>query len=730
MSLLRRVLLYLDVIRRLGFLNVAYVAWYRFSLKCGIRKFFFPQRQFTATGPFFHPENAGCQSVPVRHTGGLECHPTATVLNCSDAAAGRTASDRDCLEAWKSSLLRDAEQIRQGTIRYYAHHWRTVGEPPDWFLNPFNGRIWQHPHQHWTTLDDFHAGIGDIKNIWEASRFEWAVTLARAYAVSGESAYLDTLNRWLGDWAMKNPVNTGPNWKCGQEASIRIFNLLLAAYILKQWQHPSPALQEFVYRHLERIHTNIRYAIAQDNNHGTSEAAALFIGGLWCGRADSGGAINADYENASLSEGLSHWQTQVKMTPPGVCADDPPAGNNAGHSAGNAVGDSRKKRRQRYHYFARQGRKWLENRLEKLVEEDGSFSQHSVTYHRVLLDTLIFAEFGRRQFDAEPFSDLFYRRSQAALSWLCAMTDTRSGNAPNLGANDGAMLLHAHSCDYRDFRPSIQTASALFNGRSFFAGGPWDEPGYWLGLNGDGASAAAANAASPTTSLAPEGEKLSQVLPGGYVIMTGKRSWAMHRFPMFRFRPGHNDVFHFDLWFNGKNICRDGGSYSYHPDVLEESDYFASVKAHNTVAFDDTEQMPRLGRFMLGQWIREEQVGAIEQADEDGRHWTGSYRDYRGNRHRRKIAWKEDTWVIEDDFAGRFEDAKVVYRLIPDDYQIEGNSVMGSWGRIDVAGEDFEMVLSEGFESLYYWQKQPLPVLVLRIGKNFKKITTRFLLAS
>ena len=199
---------------------------------------------------------------------------------------------------------------------------------------------------------------------------------------------------------------------------------------------------------------------------------------------------------------------------------------------------------------------------------------------------------------------------------------------------------------------------------------------------------------------------------------------------MFRFRPGHNDVFHFDLWFNGKNICRDGGSYSYHPDVLEESDYFASVKAHNTVAFDDTEQMPRLGRFMLGQWIREEQVGAIEQADEDGRHWTGSYRDYRGNRHRRKIAWKEDTWVIEDDFAGRFEDAKVVYRLIPDDYQIEGNSVMGSWGRIDVAGEDFEMVLSEGFESLYYWQKQPLPVLVLRIGKNFKKITTRFLLAS
>jgi hypothetical protein len=47
-------------------------------------------------------------------------------------------------------------------------------------------RRWESPDQHWADLKDFHPEAGDIKNIWEASRFEWVVTLARAYAISGD----------------------------------------------------------------------------------------------------------------------------------------------------------------------------------------------------------------------------------------------------------------------------------------------------------------------------------------------------------------------------------------------------------------------------------------------------------------------------------------------------------------------------------------------------------------
>ena len=61
--------------------------------------------------------------------------------------------------------------------------------------------------------------------------------------------------------------------------------------------------------HLVRIAATLPYAIAQDNNHGTSEAAALFIGGAWL---DATGSIvwttafvgNID-SNVSINDKLS-----------------------------------------------------------------------------------------------------------------------------------------------------------------------------------------------------------------------------------------------------------------------------------------------------------------------------------------------------------------------------------------------------------------------------------------
>lgn len=120
-----------------------------------------------------------------------------------------------------------------------------------------------------------------ISKTFEASRFDWVVTLSRAYAVTNDVRYLQTLNEWLKDWCKHNPLNIGPNWKCGQEVSIRVFNLINASFILQQNNNPTTALIQLIEAHLKRIQLNICYAIAQDNNHGTSEAAGLFIGGSW-----------------------------------------------------------------------------------------------------------------------------------------------------------------------------------------------------------------------------------------------------------------------------------------------------------------------------------------------------------------------------------------------------------------------------------------------------------------
>lgn len=210
--------------------------------------------------------------------------------------------------------------------------------------------------------------------------------------------------------------------------------------------------------------------------------------------------------------------------------------------------------------------------------------------------------------------------------------------------------------------------------------------------------------------------------------MAGRESWGMIRFPMYRFRPAHNDVFHFDLWFKGENICRDDGSYSYDPDNAAAGDYFGSVKAHNTVGFDNGEQMPRLGRFLMGRWIQAEDISSIKQGSEDWQCWRGIYQDWRGNRHQRVIFWKENEWVIEDDLSGVFERAEIIFRLVPGGYQIKDNIISASWGNIVVSGSDFQMKLIGGFESLYYQQKQGVDVLVISPAKGCDKIKTEFIL--
>ena len=171
---------------------------------------------------------------------------------------------------------------------------------------------------------------------------------------------------------------------------------------LAQDENPEPELVTFVRLHLKRIRPTVDYAIGQSNNHGTSEAAALFVGGSFVG---------GQY-GSKLSE---------------------------------------------------IGRRLLENRARLLIADDGTFSQYSTVYHRLMLDTYSFVEAWRRKRGLDPFSQKMMDRIAAATDWLEHLTCRRSGHVPNLGANDGAQILALTRADARDFdRP--------FNWRLPFSG--------------------------------------------------------------------------------------------------------------------------------------------------------------------------------------------------------------------------------------------------------------------
>jgi Heparinase II/III-like protein len=578
----------------LGPRNVARVMAYRFALWAGIH----PVLRIAATapeGPFF--------ASPVRRTS-------------VEGLAG---------DNWRS----------EGS--WFSVHDFPLSGPPDWHANPFRPNVLAEAELSWNRIPDFSPDLGDIKTVWEASRFGWALTMAQRAAL-GEATELDRLNAWLVDWALANPPYRGVNWKCGQEASIRVIHLAASALILGQENDPLPGLRAMIATHLARIAPTISYAIGQANNHGTSEAAALFIGGSWLGTTDGG-------------------------------------------------------------KYATIGRRWLEERAQSLIAPDGTFSQYSVVYHRMVLDTYALVETWRSRLQLPRFSTTLTTRLASATRWLQAVLDPLTGDAPNLGANDGARLIPLSDTPFRDFRPSLQLAAEIFcNARAIAAEGPWDQPLIWLGRR-----------SSSITLPAPASATLDE---GGFHLMRQGRAFALLRYPRFRFRPSQADALHLDLWVSGQNLLRDAGTYSY---ASAEGAWFASTAAHNTVEFDGRDQMPRLGRFLYGAWLTAENV--IPVACKDGTVTAAAgYRDSWGARHDRAIVLSDSELICTDRLSGSARSAVLRWRLAPGNWRLTREGVTNGAVKLRLFGpKAMTLRLVQSQESRHYLEKTPLLVLEAKV---------------
>lgn len=520
--------------------------------------------------------------------------------------------------------------------------------PPNWQNTPF-GYGQANAEANWWEIPDFSGA--DIKGVWELSRFGWLAAFA-TQAAHGDDDALGTMNQWLSSWIEANPPYKGVNWKCGQEASFRTLHLLAAAMILGQGRAPQQGLIDLITLHLKRIAPTLSYAIGQDNNHGTSEAAALFCGGSFL-----------------ASQGVLQGQK-----------------------------------------WADKGRYWLENRARQLISEDGSFSQYSTVYHRLMLDTYSFVEAWRRRSGLPAFSETLLGRMKAATAWMDGVVDRTSGDAPNFGANDGARIMPFTDSDYRDFRPSLQTASVLFcEKRAFAEAGQWDDPMRWYELP------LADDVAQPPSSKSYDN--------GGLHSLRVGKAAAFLRYPRFRFRPSQSDLLHFDLWAGGRNLLRDAGSFSYNS-TPEDSAYFPGTAAHNTVEFDGRDQMPRLSRFLYGEWAKAEDVSFETGAD--FARCAAAYTDSHGMRHHREIVLRANSFICRDTVSGTFRSAVLRWRLMPGNYSLHSNHLAAEHLQLRIECDDpnANLYLTSGEESLYYMHKSQIPVLELAVSRPCSIVTT------
>jgi len=525
------------------------------------------------------------------------------------------------------------------------------GVCPDWHFDYLSSRKSSATHLPWWQIPDFGGhDAADIKSIWELSRFGWAIPMSQRAALGEREAWTQ-LNFWLEDWCAKNPPYQGPNWKCGQEASIRVLNLASAA-LISGLTETTPGMASLLEAHLLRIEPTLGYAVGQNNNHGTSEAAALFVGGEWL----------------------------------------------------NRVGHPRSDR------WSKLGRYWLENRVRSLVTPDGTFSQYSVNYQRLVIDTLSIAEVWRQFVGAEAFSLGYLTRAAAAVEWLASMVDETTGDAPNIGANDGAQLLRTASAGFRDYRPSVQLATVLFKDVCAYPGsGSWDEPLAYYGLN------------KPTAKSTTQASALFD--EGGFAVLRSGDACAVLRYPRFKFRPAQADLLHCDLTARGQNVLRDAGTYSYAV-APKNSEEFQGVAGHNTIQFDDRPQLRRLSRFMYADWPTVTDESTLTTTVE-GTSFCAGFRDWTGASHTRTITLRENELVVRDEIGGFARKAVLRWRLLPLEWQVTDTTIKANEFSITVDADVPIQVfnLASGWESRYYLHKSRIPVLEVEVDRPAVLVT-------
>ncbi len=322
---------------------------------------------------------------------------------------------------WDPQLaVEEAERILNGELKYFARKFVKTGFPPDWHKDPISGKRLD-SHRHWSEISD--DGDGDIKFIWEASRFSMVYPLIRAYTATRDEKFAEAFWLLIESWAESNPPNTGPNWMDGQESALRLMAWTFGYYQFSNSPAATPQrIAQFtvlIAAHAERIYKNIDYAIATHSNHTISEAFGLWWTGL----------LFPELKDAEK--------------------------------------------------YLRLGRQLLEQEAAAQIFSDGGYSMYSLNYHRFILHVyLCMIRLGA--LNKSPVSSLIRDRISASITFLSELIALETGAMPVYGSNDGALILPLNNCDFTDYRPLLQLGTYMTQGAFLFAPGPWDEDIFWL----------------------------------------------------------------------------------------------------------------------------------------------------------------------------------------------------------------------------------------------------------
>lgn len=507
-------------------------------------------------------------------------------LTFPDPASVASALAGRIPQAALDALQARAAAAAQGRIRCFGRWEADYGRPVDWHLNPTNGRRWdvQRP---WAKVLEDEPRVGDVKLTWEVARFPQAFEMARAAAFAPEATgpFGRVLLDQFESFARENPYGLGVHWASGQETAIRLIAWVFALDVLL-------------------------------SRGPLRERAAEVVGdGLWLGAVHIERHLEyarlAVYNNHLLYEALGLYLAGVLLGQQG---------------------------------WREKGRRILSEEAERQFYADGAYIQQSHNYHRSALQSLLCAVHVARA-AGETADPRWLSALDRSLEFLVQHQSPSDGRLPNYGGNDGAMPLLLSTCDYSDFRPTLQAVSALVRGQRLYEPGPWDEAAAWWFGPG-----------TVDLPLAPPRPRSVSFSQTGHHVLRGRTgdSSAAFRCGSLVDRFTQIDMLHLDVWWRGLNVLVDPGSYLYNG-PQEWHDHFVRTASHNTVVVDGRDQMLHHRRFKTLYWTK---ARLLEWRDEPthalctGEHF-GYARHDGGCVHRRSVLFfKDELWVVVDSVLG------------------------------------------------------------------------------
>jgi hypothetical protein len=552
---------------------------------------------------------------------------TPALLDFTETA--RVARDLD--RAAADALVQRADAICQGYFETLGFGLLHFGEPVNWHLDPVHQR--QAPLRHFSRIRplDFER-VGDHKIVWEPNRHTFLVTLAQAFALTGDGKYARRAARLLDEWLEANPFGVGISWASSLEVALRAIAWLYAWPVFRSNSCFSRQLCERWLRSIALHATHIaRHAshYFAPNTHLIGEGVGLYLIGL----------LFPEIDKAPR--------------------------------------------------YRRLGRRILSAEFERQLLADGFHYEQSACYHRYAVEFLLTQLIATAANGYERVAEMRRQLSRAVDALLPLMQP--DGILVNVGDEDGGQLLRLGTGDPLDARPLLAAAAVLLQ-RPDLKGvvGPLPPEVVWL-LGADALRDydELDCALPPSTSQRLEvagycGMRDSWQRSASYLLFDA----GPHGAARCRYGHSHADALSIAVTTRGIPFLIDPGTGSYSDTLTRER--LRTTSAHSTAWIENRAQSEAGATFAwktaanakLVTWLTSTEFD-IAEAVHDG------YAQGRGRVwHRRRVVyWKRRGWLLWDIFDGVGNYTLVLQYVLaaaPSDVVISGTGIEAPQGSIGV----------------------------------------------